>query len=144
MILGPTKNFGSPGNRDVTLDPGMHYVCQRCCACCKWPGDVRIEEAEIAPIASFLGMSEEDFIRQYTRLRSNRQGLSLIERENHECIMLEGDSCRIHQVKPAQCVGFPNLWNFPGWRQVCKAVPVPEKTVEDAGTPDQHNNTSRP
>ena len=144
MTSGPTKNFGSPVNRDATLDPGVHYVCQRCTACCKWPGDVRIEEAEITPIARFLGMSEEDFIRQYTRLRSNRQGLSLVERENHECIMLEGDSCRIHPVKPAQCVGFPNLWNFPGWRQVCQAIPVQVKTEEYAGVPDQHEEPSRP
>jgi len=144
MTAAPTKNFGSPVNRDAALHPGMRYVCQRCCACCKWPGDVRIEEAEIAPIADFLGMSEEDFIRQYTRLRTNRQGLSLIERENHECIMLEGDSCRIHPVKPAQCVGFPNLWNFPGWRKVCQAVAVSEKTVEGADVPNQHEDTSLP
>ena len=38
--------------------------------------------------------------------------------------MLDGNACRIHPVKPAQCAGFPNKWNFPGWRQVCEAVPV--------------------
>jgi len=124
--------YGSPGNRDVVLDENVHYVCQRCTACCKWPGDVRIEENEIAPIASFLGMSEDDFLETYTRLRTNRQGLSLIERENHECIMLEGDGCRIHEVKPEQCRGFPNKWNFPGWRQVCEAKAVPKKLI-DAG-----------
>jgi Fe-S-cluster containining protein len=103
----------------------VFYVCQRCTACCKWPGDVRIEEDEIAPIARILGMAEEDFIGRYTRLRTNRKGLSLIEKENHECIMLEGNACRIHSVKPEQCAGFPNKWNFPGWRQVCEAIPVP-------------------
>ena len=123
MML-PSKDFGSPGNRDVVLDPSVFYVCQRCTNCCKWPGDVRIEEDEIAPIATFLGLSESDFLNQYTRLRSNRQGLSLIEKENHECIMLDGNACRIHSVKPAQCDGFPNKWNFPGWREVCEAVPV--------------------
>jgi hypothetical protein len=30
-------------------------------------------------------------------------------------------------VKPEQCSGFPNKWNFPGWRQVCEAIPVPIK-----------------
>ncbi len=124
--------YGSPGNRDVVLDENVEYVCQRCTACCKWPGDVRIEEEEIAPIASFLGMSEDDFLDRYTRLRTNRQGLSLIERENHECIMLENNGCRIHDVKPEQCRGFPNKWNFPGWRQVCEAKAVPKK-LNDAG-----------
>lgn len=125
MTSGPSKDFGSPGNRDVVLDPGVRYVCQRCNACCKWPGDVRIEDDEIAAIASFLGLSEGEFIERYTRLRTNRTGLSLIERENHECIMLENGGCRIHEVKPGQCRGFPNKWNFPGWRDVCEAVPLP-------------------
>lgn len=125
MSAGPSKDFGSPSNRGVVLDPAVFYVCQRCTNCCKWPGDVRLEEDEIAPIAAHLGLSEEEFIRRFTRLRTNRQGLSLIEKENHECVMLEGDSCLIHAVKPEQCRGFPNKWNFPGWRQVCEAVPVP-------------------
>ncbi|HSP41854.1 MAG TPA: YkgJ family cysteine cluster protein [Luteolibacter sp.] len=124
----PSKDFGSPGNREVDLDPAVFYVCQRCTNCCKWPGDVRIEDHEIARIAGFLGIGEDDFIARFTRLRSNRQGLSLIEKENHECVMLDGSSCRIHPVKPAQCAGFPNKWNFPGWRQVCEALPVARQT----------------
>ncbi|MCP5548751.1 MAG: YkgJ family cysteine cluster protein [Akkermansiaceae bacterium] len=124
MNGGPSKDFGSPGNRDVVLDPGVFYVCQRCNACCKWPGDVRIEDDEIAPIAAHLGLAEDEFIQRYTRLRTNRTGLSLIERENHECVMLENGGCRIHDVKPEQCRGFPNKWNFPDWRDVCEAVPV--------------------
>jgi Fe-S-cluster containining protein len=118
---------GSPGNQHVRLEPDVFYVCQRCTACCRWPGDVRLEDDEIPRIAAFLGLTESEFIERYTRLRTNRQGLSLIEREGHECIMLDGDACRIHPVKPAQCEGFPNRWNFPGWRDVCHAVPVPVK-----------------
>ena len=124
---GPRRepSHGSPGNRDRLLDPENFYVCQRCTACCKWPGDVRIEEDEIAPIARFLEMAEDEFIATYTRLRTNRNGLSLIEKENHECVMLENGGCRIHPVKPEQCRGFPNKWNFPGWRDVCEARPIP-------------------
>jgi len=124
-MVEPSKDFGSPGNRDVVLDPAVFYVCQRCTNCCKWPGDVRIEENEIAPIAAFLGLNEAEFIRKFIRLRTNRRGLSLIEKDNHECIMLDGKACRIHPVKPGQCAGFPNKWNFPGWRDVCEAVAVP-------------------
>ena len=116
---------GSPANREVMLDPTVRYACQRCTACCKWPGDVRVNNDELASIAGFLGLSLENFIACHTRLRTNRQGLSLNERDNHECVMLDGDSCRIHPVKPAQCRGFPNQWNFPGWRQLCAAVPEP-------------------
>lgn len=142
MTNGPSKDHGSPGNRDVVLEPGVHYVCQRCTACCKWPGDVRLEDEEIPIIAGFLGLSEADFIQQYTRLRSNRNGLSIIEKENHECIMLEGDACRIHPVKPGQCQGFPNKWNFPGWRQVCKAMPVMIEPVHPIDGIHRFMNTS--
>lgn len=119
-----SSTHGSPGNQDTRLEPGVFYVCQRCLACCKWPGDVRIEADEVPRLAAFLGLTEAEFIERFTRLRTNRQGLSLIERDNHECIMLDGDACRVHPVKPAQCEGFPNRWNFPGWRDICRAVPV--------------------
>lgn len=117
-------SHGSPCNDQTVLEPGVHYACQRCNACCKWPGDVRISEGDISAIADFLGLSDNDFILRYTRLRANRTGLSLLEKQNHECIMLEDGGCRIHPVKPSQCQGFPNKWNFPGWRNICEAIPV--------------------
>jgi hypothetical protein len=106
--------------------PGVRFICQRCTRCCRWPGDVRLDDGEIHRIAAFLGMAEAEFIDRFTRLRANRHGLSLTEKDNDECIMLEGDRGRIHPVKPAQCAGFPNAWNFPGWREICEAVPVRE------------------
>ncbi|MFD2256534.1 YkgJ family cysteine cluster protein [Luteolibacter algae] len=131
-MSGPTgkeASFGSPGNDHTVLEPGINYVCQRCTACCKWPGDVRIDDADVTKISKYLGMDELDFLGQYTRLRTNRQGLSLLEKTNHECIMLEGNACRIHEVKPSQCAGFPNKWNFPNWRDFCEAIPVPVSTI---------------
>ncbi len=132
MSGGLARDYGSPGNSHTVLEPGIRYVCQRCTACCKWPGDVRLESDEIPAIADFLGLSEADFLNRYTRLRTNRQGLSLIEKPDHECIMLDGNSCRIHPVKPAQCAGFPNKWNFPGWREVCEAIPTPLLSRSDS------------
>lgn len=113
------------------------YQCDRCTACCKWPGDVRVEGEEIDAIADFLGMEVDAFIQQYTRLRQNRNGLSLIERANHECIMLEGGKCRIQPVKPYQCKGFPNRWNFPGWQDVCQAKPIPMDQALALGLVDE-------
>ena len=112
----------------MSTKPDCHYVCQRCTACCKWAGDVQVNETEITGIAAFLGVSEHDFVRDFTRIRVNRTGLSLKDKEGTtECIMLEGDRCRIHEVKPRQCRGFPNTWNFPGWEDVCEAIAVPLK-----------------
>jgi Fe-S-cluster containining protein len=97
--------------------------CQRCTACCRWPGQVRLTNAEISRLAAFKGLSEHDFIQQFTRLRWDRGGLSLMDKPNHECIFLEGDNCAVQPVKPQQCREFPNLWNFPGFEKICHAIP---------------------
>ncbi len=109
----------------MSADPKVWYECQRCTACCKWPGDVKIEPDETSAIAEFLGLEEQDFIDRFTRLRTKRNGLSIIEKPNHECYFLVDGGCAINPVKPRQCAGFPNTWNFPGWRKVCEAKPIP-------------------
>jgi Fe-S-cluster containining protein len=101
----------------------IFYECQRCTACCRWPGNVRVSDEEIAALAKFKGLSEFDFIQKYTRLHTDKRGLSLIEKENHECIFLDGKDCTVQPVKPQQCQDFPNKWNFPGWRDICQAIP---------------------
>lgn len=114
-------------------NPDTWYQCDRCQACCKWPGDVKVEDDEVDAIAAYMGMELNEFIDKFTRLRTNRNGLSLIEKENHECIMLGEEGCKIQDVKPFQCKGFPNRWNFPGWQKVCKAKPVPMQEAIDLG-----------
>ena len=117
----------------MLLDPDTWYQCDRCTACCKWPGDVKVVDSEIETIAEFLKMDLQDFLDQYTRLRTGRNGLSLIEKPNHECVMLENGGCKIHEVKPVQCKGFPNYWNFDGWQKECQAKPIPmdqEKPIQ--------------
>ena len=96
--------------------------CQRCTACCRWPGQVRLTEAEITRLAAFKGLSEVSFIHQFTRLTQDRRGLALQDHPNGECIFLEGENCAVQPVKPQQCRDFPNLWKFPGFEKVCHAI----------------------
>lgn len=98
--------------------------CQRCTACCRWPGQVRLEADEIPRMAGFLGLEERDFIDRYTGLRADRRGLALTEAAGGRCVFLAGRDCRIQPVKPRQCRDFPNRWNFPGFRDLCRAVAV--------------------
>jgi Fe-S-cluster containining protein len=100
------------------------YLCERCTNCCRWPGDVKVSDAEISAIASFLKMKQDLFIEKYTRLRSDRRGLSLIDQPDGACVFLDGQDCQIQPVKPDQCRGFPNAWNFPGWRDICQATEI--------------------
>jgi uncharacterized protein len=101
----------------------VFYECQRCTACCRWPGQVKLTEHDIAGLAGFKQMTEFEFIQNFTRLRADRRGLALLEKSNGECIFLEGNDCAVQSVKPRQCRDFPNRWNFPGFEKVCQAVP---------------------
>jgi hypothetical protein len=86
---------------------------------------VKLTDSDISAISHFLEMSEVEFIQEYTRLRPRRDGLALTDQPDGACIFLEGRDCRIQSVKPLQCGGFPNEWNFPGWREVCEAIEIP-------------------
>jgi Fe-S-cluster containining protein len=97
--------------------------CERCTACCRWPGQVLLNDAEITRLAAFKNLSEHDFIQQFTRLRQDKRGLALKEQPDGSCIFLEGNNCAVQPVKPQKCREFPNLWNFPGFEKVCHAIP---------------------
>jgi Fe-S-cluster containining protein len=86
---------------------------------------VRINEDDISAISRLMNISELEFIQNHTRLRPSREGLALQEREDGSCIFLGGtNTCTIQDAKPHQCRGFPNVWNFPGWREQCEAVEI--------------------
>lgn len=80
-------------------------------------------DAEIAAAAAFLGLGVSEFIQSHTRLRADRAGLALEVGANGECTFLENGNCVVQPVKPQQCRDFPNLWNFPGFEKICRAIP---------------------
>ena len=100
----------------------IFYEFDRCTACCRWPGQVRLNDAEIASVAAHLGMVESEFIQRFTRINAARNGLALQDHPDGSCIFLEGGNCRIQPVKPQQCRDFPNRWRFPGFERECRAV----------------------
>ena len=106
--------------------------CQRCAACCRWPGQGCLTDAEISRLAGFRGLTEGTFIQQFTRLAQDRRGLALMDQPTGQCIFLDGENCAVQAVKPQQCRDFPNGWNFPGFEQICRAVPrqISEETGE--------------
>lgn len=85
---------------------------------------MRLTEAEIARLAAFKGLSEHEFIQRFTRLRHDRLGLVLQEKPDGSCVFLDGNDCSVQPVKPQQCRDFPNRWNFPGFEEVCRAIPI--------------------
>ena len=92
--------------------------CQRCTACCRWPGQVLLSDEEIARLAAFKGMGEPEFTQQFTRLRADRRGLALKEQPDGACIFLENGGCAVQPVKPQQCKDFPSRWVNLLWGKV--------------------------
>ena len=115
---------------DPAPDPNVFYAYQRCNRCCQWPGQVKLRDEEVVAIARFLEMDVYQFTDELTRLRPGRDGLSLIDQADGSCVFLQGGGCAIQPVKPQQCRDFPNKWNFPGWRAICEAIPVPRDASE--------------
>ncbi len=107
----------------LQITPSPEFVCQRCGACCRWEGDVCLTQSDIAAASSFLQLDEVTFINTYCHLQRNRQGLSLLEREDGACCMLsEENRCLIQDAKPQQCRDFPTRWKFEGWETRCPAA----------------------
>ena len=102
------------------------FRCVGCGACCRIKdGIVRVGEEEIARIAEFLGMKEEEFIERETLVAPDRKGLMLRSREDGACVWLtEENRCRIHEVKPDKCRTFPYEWTNPDSAEVCEGLKV--------------------
>ena len=102
------------------------FACQCCGACCRIPGGiVRLSDAEIARIAAYLDMSEDDFIAQETEVSPDRKCLILKDSPDGTgaCGMLDAEGrCRIHLVKPDQCASFPYDWANDNSTTYCPAL----------------------
>ena len=105
----------------MTKHPASTIACVRCGACCRQPGDIRLQDDETEAIARFLRLTIHDFTAVYTRLRANRSGLVLAEAADGACIFLQDNRCRIQNVKPRQCRDYPETWHITGEAQFCLA-----------------------
>ena len=104
--------------------PKAVFRCLRCGNCCRHEGEVRLQDGEPEAMAGLLGLTVEEFTARYTRLREDRQGLSLLDAPDGACIFLDGTppACRIQTEKPRQCRDFPIGWKYTDLEQVCQAA----------------------
>ena len=111
--------------KTLSFQPGCvspdSFQCLRCGKCCRWKGLVKITPEEADAIIGFLGIPADEFFDRMTRISPDRSALSLTEKEDGSCFYYDeaSRSCRIQEVKPAQCRAFPHSWRFPGWEKEC-------------------------
>jgi len=82
-----------------------------------------VNDEEIAALAAVLGLGEAAFRERYTR-RLRGGDISLIEREDHDCIFYDAKlGCTVYAHRPRQC----QTWPF--WRSL---VHSPETWADQA------------
>lgn len=97
------------------------FRCLGCGACCRIKdGIVRVSEAEISRIATYLGMDEADFVANETEIAPDRKSLMLKSLPDGACVYLdEKNLCRINPVKPDKCRTFPFEWTNDDSNAIC-------------------------
>ncbi|MBI4397994.1 MAG: YkgJ family cysteine cluster protein [Candidatus Omnitrophica bacterium] len=97
------------------------FECQRCLKCCTNPGYIYVLEEEVQPISNYLGLSGFKFVNQYCDL-IEKPRLTLKTHPDGTCVMLKGNTCQIHPVKPKQCRDFPVRWRTKDAREYCEGL----------------------
>lgn len=109
------------------------FKCTGCGACCRWEGSVLLTDDDIMRMAVRLGLSEQEFIDQHTRLAPNRIQLALIDEPDGSCSMLTENRCSIYEARPQQCRSFPFAWSVPEGCPALDALVVKQKNIEQVG-----------
>jgi Fe-S-cluster containining protein len=84
----------------------MRFACQTgCVRCCDTQGFVYITDSDLQRMAKYLGLTAEDFEKQY--VIRYRRILRLRKPRKSQCHFLNAGGCSVHPVKPVQCRTYP-------------------------------------
>lgn len=110
------------------------FECTQCGECCRWPGAVLLQANDIAVLAEFLEMPEEDFVDRHTRLAPSRRQLALLDQADGSCAFLKGDGCSVYEARPEQCRTFPFAWHVKQGCPVLDRLLDEEKNIEQGAS----------
>ena len=102
--------------------------CTRCANCCR-VAEAGLKDRDIEKLAKFLGVSQEEFLRDYTQ--RNEFNELILKRTESGCVFLEGNLCSVYEARPRSCANFPNLIRGDGsiasrmWQFVDRAAYCP-------------------
>jgi Fe-S-cluster containining protein len=82
--------------------------CRQCGNCCL-ETRVTVSEAEIAAIASFLGMPVSEVVRQYTEADAVEHSLLLAQPGGGACVFFDKGLCLVYEARPLACREFPHV-----------------------------------
>ena len=111
-------------------DKGLKFSCQGCSYCCSSePGYVFLSQDDLTRMSEGLGLSEDEFIRIYCRKvdMGAFEMISLLEKDNYDCIFLTENGCKAYPFRPLQCSTYP-FWahileSREDWENEAKSCP---------------------
>jgi len=123
-------NFVERRLKAIAQNVGDAIDCTTCANCCR-VATTPITERDSERLARFLGMKVADFLRQYT-VESADEG-RILERNEQDCIFLQGNLCSVYEARPQTCQLFPHLvkgngsllsrmWHMPDRAVYCPIV----------------------
>jgi Fe-S-cluster containining protein len=89
---------------------GLSFECQGCNYCCSVePGYVFLSQEDLDNLSSHFQISQNEFIEKYCRKVDLGFGyrISLLEKENYDCIFLTQKGCSCYGARPLQCRTYP-------------------------------------
>jgi hypothetical protein len=111
------------------------FECTQCGTCCQGEGGIYLSSQEIDPIALFLKLSPEAFLKKFCLEKNGK--MYVHTREDGYCHFSKEGRCSIHHVKPSPCRQWPffkpMLADQANWETACNSCPAlaPYKTLED-------------
>lgn len=112
------------------IKKGLRFECQGCNYCCSCePGYVFLSDDDLKTLCNHFSMDEETFIKTYCRKVHLGFGyrISLLEKENYDCIFLTEKGCSCYESRPLQCRTYP-FWpsivkDKESWEAEAKSCP---------------------
>lgn len=102
----------------IDINDSFGFTCKQCGKCCINRGDIILNPFDIYNAAKYLGITTEEFIKNYTvSMLGNHSKIPMVllkDGDNGFCPLLEFDikdggkfKCKIHPAKPGACANHP-------------------------------------
>ena len=91
-------------------EKGLRFECQGCNYCCSSePGYVFLSEEDVKRLSDGLNLDKQSFIDTYCRIvdMGAFKMVSLLEKDNYDCIFLSKEGCKVYPYRPKQCQTYP-------------------------------------
>ncbi len=115
---------------DVFYKDGLHFECRRCSNCCRYePGFVFLSYHDLKRLEYATSLSRAECVSRYCRgiYIHGTYRLSLIEKDNYDCIFWSEEGCLVYEHRPLQCRSYPfwpeYLENRRSWNSLQSSCP---------------------